>query len=107
MKKEKIKVYAELIDSPDRLAALIEDRRKRRRVMHICFAVIACSTLLITLLSLGSNESSASTLPAVTAIFFGAVLAFEFEWQLLHVLRYLADQKTKPIEEQPIQPPRD
>jgi len=94
-KKRKSRVYADLLDSPERLETMIQDRKKRRKVIQICFTVIAVSTLLVVVGSLGTEDSAGSSLAGL-AIFLGVVLAFEFEWQLLHVLQRMAKDRMNP-----------
>lgn len=96
-KQKKFEVYADLIDSPERLSALIEDRRKRRKTIQVCFAILAVSTLVTVVISFGSGGNSVTSL-AVLAIFLGVYLGFEFEWQLLHILKRLTGEHAKPAD---------
>lgn len=97
MKEKKVKLYADLIDSPERLAALIRDRRKRRQIIHICAVVYFVGTFVAVIGSLFDGPNAGTSL-AMLAIFLGVLLAFEWEWQLLHIVQYLANHKSKPVD---------
>ena len=107
--KKKSKVYADLMDSPERITACIEIRRKRRKVLHVCVAIIAVSTLFLTIDSIFSGADVATNL-AVLAIFLSFLLVFEVEWQLLHVIQKLSKQKmiSEPVDaDNPCNPPEN
>lgn len=101
MKETKAKVYADLIEHPDRLEALIHTRKKTRKWMHISSAIVFGGTFMVVVGSLFDNASVGPSL-SVMAIFLAILLFLELEWQLLHVLRRLSrDERMSDRADQP------
>ena len=93
MNKFKMESVSELLANKERLDFLLDDRKKRNKVIDICsWLVILSQSILIITFLLSWNISAIGLPLAVIAVFLCISQSFETEYQILEIVRALGEQ---------------